>query len=87
MEKVYTVEQYNELKQRLLNLRQSAVEVQGSEFHQKIWDELRQIEEEVQNAKIVSSPSEKNIIEKPELLDIDNLEFVSAYHDDKKIIK
>jgi len=87
MEKLYTVEEYNELKQRLLNLRQSAVALQGSEYHSKIWDELRQVEEEFQNAKIVGNQSDKNIISKPEFLDIDNLEFMASYHADKKITK
>ena len=38
-----TIEQYNELKQKVINLRQSAIAEQGSESHAKIWEELRKL--------------------------------------------
>ena len=53
MGKQYTKEEYEILKQRVLNLRQSAVAEQGSENHAKIWTELTKLEEELQDAQII----------------------------------
>ena len=53
MGKQYTKEEYEILRQRVLNLRQSAVAEQGSENHTKIWTELTKLEEELQDAQII----------------------------------
>lgn len=55
MSKKYTREEYEDLKQRVINLRQDAVYAEGSKFHARIWSELRKLEKELQNARIVDS--------------------------------
>lgn len=68
-----TIEEYNELKQKVLNLRQTAIYEQGTEGHAKIYDELRNLEELLQNAKIVDNTLEKNIVSKIEIVDNSNI--------------
>lgn len=68
-----TIEQYNELKQKVINLRQSAVAEQGSEYHAKIWEELKELEELLQKAQINNSSVDNNMSSKIELPDNSNI--------------
>ena len=68
-----TLEEYNKLKQKIINLRQAAVSAQNSEAHAKIWEELTQLEDLLQNAKITDNSVEQNIISKLDMPDNSNI--------------
>ena len=62
--KNYTIEEYEKLKQEVINLRQLAVAEAGSEKHKSIFVKLCRLEEELANAIIVTGDTEKKIIPK-----------------------
>lgn len=68
-----TIEEYNKLKQRVINLRQSTVSEQGSASHAKIWEELRELEHLLENAQIEDNLVEQNINSKLQLFDNKNI--------------
>lgn len=53
MAKEYTIEEYEELKQRVINLRIASTAEAGGKYHPKIWAELCELEEELSNAKLI----------------------------------
>ena len=59
MSKKYTIKEYNELKQRVINLRIASTAEAGSKYHSKIWEELCKLEEELSNAEVI--PPRMNI--------------------------
>lgn len=67
-----TLEEYNNLKQKVINLRISAESAHGS-AREKIWDELIQLEDLLQNAKFTEKPVEQNIISKLDVQDNSNI--------------
>ena len=67
MSKKYTIEEYEDLKQRVINLRIASTAEAGGKYHHKIWAELCKLEEELNNAEIIPPQMTINddIITKP----------------------
>ncbi len=61
--KTYTIEEYQQLKKEVLNLRQAAVAEAESEKRKEIYRKLCILEEELSNARIVSNDTPKKINE------------------------
>ncbi len=61
MDKTYTIKEYNDLKQRVINLRVS-IEQASAEERIKLFPELMSLEEELKNAKIFEPNKEDNNI-------------------------
>ena len=69
MSKKYTIKEYEELKQRVINLRIASTTEAGSKCHTKIWQELCKLEEELSNAEVIPQQMNinDNIVTKPNL--------------------
>ena len=61
MDKTYTIKEYNDLKQRVINLRIS-IEQASAEERIKLFPELMSLEEELKDAKIFEPNKEDNNI-------------------------
>lgn len=53
MSKEYSIEEYEDLKQRVINLRIASTAKAGGKNHPKIWAELCKLEEELRTAKLI----------------------------------